>query len=238
MGKSVARITKPPTIPPLRAGDRLTKAEFIRRYDATPNLVKAELIRGVVYMPSISHEGHSTPHFRLNTWLGLYAALTPGVEGGDNGSVHFPSRDSMAQPDTFLRLLTESGGATTVGTDSYLVGPPELVVEVSASSASYDLHDKLDVYRTDGVKEYLVWRTEDRAIDWFVLKRKKYVPLPADANGWLKSEVFPGLWLNVPALIAMNMAKVVETAQHGIASPEHAAFVAKLQATAKRKKRQ
>ena len=44
--------SKPPRILPLEHGDHLTREEFERRYEAMPHVRKAELIEGVVYMPS------------------------------------------------------------------------------------------------------------------------------------------------------------------------------------------
>src|SRR5213080_3480903 len=85
---SASRTIAPSVIPRLQPGDHLSRAEFERRYDATPNLKKAELIEGVVYMPPpVSHDNHSEPHFDLITWLGTYRVATPGVRGGDNGSI-------------------------------------------------------------------------------------------------------------------------------------------------------
>jgi Uma2 family endonuclease len=109
-------------------------------------------------------------------------------------------------------------------------GPPELVAEVAASSASYDLHDKLRAYQRNGVCEYLVWRTWDSAIDWFVLREGRFERLPVSEAGQLRSEVFPGLWLDPAAMIRGDFAQVTAVLQQGLASPEHAAFVARLHA--------
>jgi len=70
------------------AGDRLTRAEFERRYEAHPEIKKAELIEGVVHMPSPTRfEKHGRPHSDIITWLGLYCAMTPGVRSGTNVTV-------------------------------------------------------------------------------------------------------------------------------------------------------
>src|SRR4051812_20108352 len=109
-----ARSRRPaPAIPPLQPGDRLTRAEFERRYDATPNLKKAELIEGVVYMPPPVSDGHSSPHFDLIGWLSIYRAATPGTAGGDNGSLRL-DLDNMPQPDAFLRILESHGGQSRI----------------------------------------------------------------------------------------------------------------------------
>ncbi len=221
--------------PELRAGDRLTRAEFERRYEAMPHLRKAELIEGVVYMPlPVSTEEHGGPHFDLITWLGVYRAQTLGVQGGDNATVGL-DLDNEPQPDVFLRILPEFGGQSHT-LNGYVEGAPELVAEVAASSASYDLHDKLNAYRRNGVREYVVWRVWDRAIDWFVLRNGEYQKLQPTAAGWYRSEVFPGLWLDPAALIAGNLRQVLQVLQEGLASSEHADFVRRLQDMKKYKK--
>lgn len=54
-----------PSIPPLESGDRLTRAEFERRYEAAPEHFKAELIEGVVYVASPVRIFHGNPQFNL-----------------------------------------------------------------------------------------------------------------------------------------------------------------------------
>ncbi|MBX6313519.1 MAG: Uma2 family endonuclease [Isosphaeraceae bacterium] len=218
-------------LPTLCSGDRLTADEFERRYDAMPHLKKAELIDGVVYVPSPVADDHGTAHFDLITWLGLYRAATPGVVGSDNGTLRL-QLDNRPQPDAHLRILESYGGQARLSEDGYVVGAPELVAEVAISSANYDLHDKLDAYLRNGVREYVVWRVQDRAIDWFVLREGRFEPLPPGEDGIYRSEVFPGLWLDPAALIRGDLAAVFAVEQQGIASPEHAAFIARLQAEA------
>jgi Uma2 family endonuclease len=216
-------------VPPLVAGDRLSRAEFERRYAAMPEVNKAELIEGRVYMPSpVSTDDHAHPHFRFITWVGVYEAATPGTQGGDNGTLRL-DLDNEPQPDAFLRILPECGGQSRT-VDRYVEGAPELVAEVSASSVSVDLHDKLNAYRRNGVVEYVVWRVWDGAIDWLVLENDEYRPLSADSDGILRSRVFPGLWLDANALLAGDAARVLAVVQEGIKSTAHAEFVAKLRA--------
>ena len=215
-------------VPELRAGDRLTRAEFERRYAAMPHVKKAELIEGVVYMPSpVSQEDHGGPHFDVITWLGFYRAKTPGVQGGDNATLRL-DLDNEPQPDAFLRILPDCGGQS-YNSGKYVGGAPELIVEVAASSASYDLHDKLRAYRRNEVREYVVWRVWDREIDWFVLRDDRYELLAPNAAGHYQSEVFPGLWLDPAALLRGDLAQVLTVLQQGLASPEHAEFVSRLQ---------
>jgi Uma2 family endonuclease len=210
-------------IPPLEAGDRLQRDEYLRRYRAMPDFDHAELIEGVVYMGSpVSAEGHGGPHFRMVTWLGTYQVNTPGVDGGDNATIELDD-ENLPQPDGYLRLLEDRGGKSML-VKGYLVGPPELIVEVSASTASYDLHDKLNAYRRNGVREYLVWRVWDREFDWFQLRGRRYQRLSPDRQGVYRSEVFPGLWLDSKAALAGNFKQVMATLQLGLASPEHQAF--------------
>lgn len=215
-------------IPPLENGDRLSRTEFERRYDAMPHLKKAELIEGIVYMPSpVRHRQHGQPHSYLMGWLVVYLASTPGVQVGDNSTVRL-DLDNEPQPDGSLLIDPECGGQTRISEDRYIEGAPELVLEVASSSASYDLHAKQNVYRRNGVREYIVWRVLDEAIDWFVLRDGQYERLTHGDDDILRSEVFPGLWLDPVALVRHDIATVLATGQQGVASPEHAAFAATL----------
>lgn len=213
-------------IPPLENGDILTRPEFERRYEAMPHVKKAELIEGVVYMPSpVRYEGHGRQHSALNGWLVVYVASTPGVGAGDNATVRL-DLDNEPQPDILLRI-TDSG-QSLVDAEGFLNGPPELVAEVASSSVAYDLHQKLHTYRRHGVREYLVWRTQEHALDWFVLREGRYDRLPLAEGGIYKSECFPGLWLDAAALLRNNLATVLKVLGEGLASPEHQAFIQRL----------
>ena len=215
--------------PALENGDRLTRCEFERRYAARPELKKAQLIEGIVYMPSPVSTAHAGPHAMIQTVLLVYAASTPRVHGYDNATVRL-DLDNEPQPDVLLRVESEVGGRSQVSGDDYIEGAPELVVEVAASSASIDLHDKLRAYRRNGVQEYVVWRTFERQIDWFELADGEYRVLPADEAGVVHSRVFPGLRLAARALLKDDLAGALAEAQKGIGSPEHEAFVARLAA--------
>ncbi len=222
------REVDPKGSPLLENGDRLTRDEFERRYKAMPHLKKAELIDGVVYMPSpVSVPDHGDPHSQAGVWLGLYAVRTPGVRSSDNGSINLDV-DNMPQPDLSLRIQAENGGRAGIGLDGYLDDAPELIFEVASSSVSYDLHQKLRVYQRHGCPEYVVWRVRDRAISWFVLREGGYEPLTPGPDGVLRSEVFPGLWLDPAALVADDMQRVLAILDEGLASAEHAAFIATL----------
>ena len=215
-----------PAILPLEPGDRLSRAEFERRYEAMPGVKKAELIEGVVYIqPPVRFRGHAMPHFDLITWMGAYEAMTPGIIGGDNVTARL-DLDNEPQPDAILMIDPALGGEAKISDDDYIESAPELVAEVSGSSVSFDLNTKLAVYRRNGVREYLVWRVLDEKIDWFVSRRGEFEPLLADAEGILRSETFPGLWLDPAALLRGDMARVLEVGQRGIASPEHGRFLA------------
>jgi Uma2 family endonuclease len=216
-------------IPELCAGDHLTRAEFERRYSAMPNVKKAELIEGVVYMPSpVSHRRHSRPHARLVGWLVAYLAATPGTDAGDNGTVRL-DLENEPQPDAMLRILPECGGQSR-DDDEYIGDAPELVAEIAASSESYDLHEKFRSYQRNGVREYIVWRVRNAAIDWFVLRDDRFEKLLPDNAGCLKSEIFPGLWLDPAAMIGGDLPRVFAFLQQGLSSAEHAAFVVRLEA--------
>lgn len=211
--------------PPLEPHDRLSRDEFERRYAAMPHLKKAELLKGVVHMPSpVRNDRHGEPHALLVGWLVFYQIATPGVRAADNTTLRL-GREDEPQPDALLRIPAERGGQSTVDAEDYISGAPELAAEVASSSASYDLHEKLEVYQQHGVREYVVWRVLDRAVDWFALRGEQYEPLLAGPDGILRSEAFPGLWLDVEALLSGDGARLLAVLQEGIASPEHAAFV-------------
>lgn len=221
-----------PEVPPLSPGDHLSRSEFERIYAAHPEIKKAELVEGRVYIPSpVTHPDHGRPHRDLVTWLGVYNAATPGVDGSDNATVRL-DYDNEPQPDTFLRLETAQGGRSRLTPDRYIEGPPELVVEVAATSKSYDLNEKLRAYQRNGVQEYLVAQVYEQQVTWFALREGVYEPLAPDGSGILRSEVFPGLWLQPAALWAADIAGLLAVLQQGLASPEHAAFVERLRAPA------
>lgn len=210
-------------MPPLESGDKLTRGEFERRYQGMPHVKKAELIEGVVYMASpLRFKSHSKPHGYIMTWLGCYEAETPGVEFGDNATVILDA-DNEVQPDALLRI--EVGGESIINEDDYIEGVPELIVEIAASTASYDLHAKKNVYRRNGVKEYLVWRVYDREFDWFCWQEGEYIKVEPEADGIIRSAVFPGLWLDKSALLAGDLARVLEVVGQGLSSAEHQSFV-------------
>jgi Uma2 family endonuclease len=212
---------------PLENGDRLTRWEFERRYEAMPHVKKAELVEGVVYMPSPVRLIHAEAQAYVVGWLAAYRVATPDVRLVDNGTVRLDA-DNEVQPDALLWLDPAAGGSAKPSEDGYLEGAPELIVEVAASRASYDLHEKLKVYRRNGVQEYVVWRVYDKELDWLCLDEGEYVPLDRDEEGLIKSNVFPGLWLAVPALLEGDMARVLAKLQEGLASEEHKGFVERL----------
>jgi Uma2 family endonuclease len=223
------QIDLPPAyVPPLENGDRLSREEFERRFEAMPHLKKAELIEGVVHMPSPVRVGqHAGPHGDLITFLGIYRYSTPGVGIGDNATVRL-DLDNEPQPDGVLFIEPSCHGQARIDEEDYIEGAPELAAEVSSSTVSIGLGPKLQVYRRNGVREYLVWRVLDSAFDWFVLRKSQFERLEPK-GGIHKSEVFPGLWLDAAALIEGNLPRVQEVLQQGLASAGHHDFVAKLQ---------
>jgi Uma2 family endonuclease len=215
-------------IPALENGDRLSRHEFERRYTASPNVKKAELIEGVVYVASpLRFQRHAKPHTNLVGWLWTYQINTPGIQPGIEPTVRL-DQDNEPQPDAVLFIDESLGGNSRLTTDDYIEGAPELVAEIAASSAAYDLHDKKRAYRRNGIQEYIVWRILENQLDWFELRESEYVSLEPDAEGIIKSQVMPGLWLAVPALLAGNMLQVLAVLQAGLNSPEHREFIQQL----------
>ncbi len=218
----------PSYIPPLENGDRLTRPEFERRYNAMPNLKKAELIEGVVYVSSpLRFEPHAEPHANLMGWLWSYKVATPGVRLGDNPTVRL-DLDNEPQPDAILLIDAAFGGQSHIGSDGYVEGAPELVAEVAASSATKDLYDKKRAYRRNGILEYIVWQVFEQTVSWFSLQNGEYLTLTQNASGIIESQIFPGLWLDVSALVSGNMQQVLTVLQTGLNSAEHQAFVQQL----------
>lgn len=214
----------------LESGDRLSRSEFERRYAACPNIKKAELVEGVVYMPSpVRAAGHGRPHAALQGLLVVYAAHTPGVSVTDNTTVRL-DLDNELQPDVVMQIAEEAGGSSSMSDDDYIEGAPELVAEMAASSASIDMHAKRDAYRRNGVQEYIVWRTLDGHVDWFELVDGEYRDLRPSASGVVESRVFPGLRIATPALLDGDVAAALSELDGGLGSPEHQAFTARLKA--------
>ncbi len=219
------------SLPSLEAGDCLTRDEFERRYDAMPHLKRAELIEGVVYLQlRVPHTGHGRPHFVLGGWLSSYELETRGLIASNSASVRL-DLDNEPQPDLLLGLPEQLGGALRIDDDGILEGPPELILEVTTSSVSYDLHQKKHAYRRNGVCKYVVHRVADREVDWFVLDRGNYVRQEPDVDGLLKSRVFPGLWLDVHALLTEKLPGLQAAIARGCRTPEHAQFRARLAGT-------
>ncbi len=217
-------------LPPLENGDQLTRHEFEQRYTVSPHIKKAELIERVVYLASPVRIAHGEPHSHLNMWLTIYRAATPYVQTGDNTTVRL-DEENEPQPDLILRLREQYGGNSLITEDQYIEGAPELIVEIAGSSASYDLNTKLNVYRRNGVQEYIVWTVYENQIVWFSLENGEYIPLQPDSGGVISSRVFPGLNLAVAAMLKGDLLEVIHVLQLGINSPEHQAFVEQLNTT-------
>ena len=214
--------------PPLNNGDHLNRFEFERRYESQPEINKAELIEGMVYMPSpVRVEQHGEPHGHILTWLGVYRAYTPGVRLADNPTLRL-DLDNEPQPDAVLWIEQSQGGRARIAADDYLEGAPELIVEIAASSAAYDLYDKRSAYRRNGVQEYLILLTCERQTIWYALQDGDYQPLAADAEQILRSRVFPGLWLSSLRFWENDLAGVLAVLQEGLNSTDHQKFAAGL----------
>lgn len=217
-------VTHQSKILPLENGDRLSRLEFERRYQAMPQLKKAELIEGRVYMASPVRVIHGQPHAHIMAWLGVYHAATPGTQFADNTTVRLDT-DNEPQPDALLRI---EGGQSQIDVDDYIQGAPELIVEIAASTASYDLQEKLQVYRRNGVQEYLVWQVSDQILDWFRLRDGEYINLQPNEENIIKSKVFPGLWLAIAPLLEYNLTEVLQTVQQGLSTVQHQDFVSEI----------
>jgi Uma2 family endonuclease len=218
---------KPTSEIPLEAGDCLDQETFHARYEAMPEHVKAELIEGVVYMPSPLKLQHGTVHGEVLGWLNLYKAATPGTQVADNATTIL-GPFSEPQPDASLFILPECGGQTTVNAEGYLLGSPELLTEVSSSSQAYDLHAKRRDYDRAGVLEYVVVLLREQRVVWLARREGGLVEMAPGPDGIFRSEFFGGLWLDGAALLCCDTLRVHELLRQGLASPDHARFLARL----------
>jgi Uma2 family endonuclease len=211
----------------LEPGDHLDQSTFHARYEAMPPGTRAELIGGIVYIPSPVGRAHGVHHRSAIYWLAHYNRFTPGVESMDNGTTIL-AEDSEPQPDVALRVLF--GGQTRVTIDGFVTGCPELVCEVANSSESYDLHAKRRDYERHGTLEYVAAIVRASRVAWFTRVGDRLIEVPPDADGIYRSRAFPGLWLDPVALLAGDLDRIAAVVEHGVATPAHAAFVADLRA--------
>jgi hypothetical protein len=227
--------TMPPTqtpprrkpLPPLENGDRLDQKTFHARYEAMSEDTRAQLIGGIVYMPSPQKNPHGRSQKLVVRWLDEYEEATPGTEGLSNSTNKLGPK-SEPEPDGCLLILPEYGGQAWEDADLYLNGAPELVAEISWATESIDLHAKKDDYEKAGVREYIVVALRLQHVFWFVRRRGKFKELAPGDDGLFRSEVFPGLWLDPAALLRRDRKRLLVVLRQGLASPEHAAFVARL----------
>jgi Uma2 family endonuclease len=213
-------------LPWLVEGEKLDRATFHERYAAMPESTRAELIGGVVYMASPLGLRHGISDPRAAFWLGYYQAFTPGTEVLGNASVFFEDYGEP-QPDIVLRILPENGGRT-VDEGNYYTDGPELVVEVSDSTLKKDLGPKLADYERAGVPEYIVFGVDPPVVRWHFRVDGRLVELGPDEDGIYRSKVFPGLWLDPVALLSNDKLRLMEIVDLGVATDDHAAFVARL----------
>ena len=226
---STAEISKTSAaVPRLEPGDRMSRAEFERRYHAMPDCKKAELIEGVVYMPSPARLRHSQPHALLMSWIVQFSIATPGTDYADNATNRLDN-DNEPQPDVVLFIDPVCGGQSRISEDDYLTGPVEFVAEVSVSSLALDRGPKLRTYERHGVREYLIWRVDDNLLEWYVLRDSGFELQPLSKDGVFRSETFPGLWLNASAMLQRDGKAVMTTLNDGLSHSDHANFVTKLE---------
>ncbi|HEX8199664.1 MAG TPA: Uma2 family endonuclease [Isosphaeraceae bacterium] len=219
---------KTATLPPLVAGQRLDRATFHARYEVMPASTRAELIGGIVHVPSPLSNDHAEGNVAPVVWLDHYVEFTPGLRLAINPST-FLDDESEPQPDVTARIPAELGGQSRIEA-GYIAGAPELVIEIARSSRRIDLGPKKADYERAGVLEYVVFELDPDRVHWFVRRGDRFEPLRPGPDGLYRAEVFPGLWLDPVALFAGDRARLRAVVDRGLATPEHAAFVARLEA--------
>jgi Uma2 family endonuclease len=220
-----------PVIDPPRTlveGQHLDQPTFHSLYEATPPGTRAELINGVVHMPSPVGSAHSVAQVPVIVWLDYYAEKTLGVQVMDNATTILGWK-SEPQPDGLLRILPDSGGRTWLER-GFVHGAPELVVEVSKATRFVDLGPKKADYEQAGVLEYFVHAIDPDEIFWFGQDEGILVKRALDDDGLYRSTAFPGLWLDPQALLKGDRQRLRAVVDLGCATTEHAAFVARLAA--------
>lgn len=211
----------------LNNGDRLTQPEFHQRYAAYPKHIKFELVQGIVYMASPMRRPHGLDQVKLSFVLEAYSAATPGTEVLDNTTAIL-DEDSEPQPDLCLCIQTEFGGQTSEDAEGYMVGAPELVAEIAHSSRAIDLFEKRDDYRKAGVREYIVLCVAERELHWFHFPSGELIK--PDRQGISRSREFPGLWIDIAALMARDTNQLRAALERGLARREHGGFCRRLKA--------
>lgn len=224
---AITRPRRSKSVPPLENGDQLNQKTFHARYQAMPEDFRAELIGGIVYVPSPQKIPHSETQLLVVRWLDEYAEATPGTKALLNNT-QILGPDSEPEPDACLFITSEHGGRVYVDKEDYLHGAPELIVEVSSSTESIDLHRKKQDYQKAGVREYVVVALRTQQVFWFIRQRGTYKEAPLPADGIFRSRAFPGLWLDAESMLRCQRQGVLAALKRGLATTEHTAFVAKL----------
>lgn len=217
----------------LESGEMLDQPTFHRRYARMPPEFRAELVEGMVIVNAAATFDHGNHDSAISMWLRLYRAGTPGTRSAANATLVLGPGTEL-QPDGML-LVEPARGGQTARKGKFVSGPPELIAEISNSSAAHDLHGKYREYERAGVLEYVVVVVRERRVAWFFRDGKKFRPLPLDDDGDFRSRCFPGLWLNQEALFNDDDEALIATLQAGLASPEHAAFVQRLAAKGRKR---
>ncbi len=230
------RMKPVPFVPPFQNGDAMDQPTFHALYVGTPKGFRAELIEGIVYMASPVQLRHGGPSLKVSQWLGAFADELEGSQAY-NEITAILAANSEPQPDHTLIVLPEAGGQTRENIDGFLVGAPELALEISNTTALIDLHAKKTMYERYGVREYIVVESKRQVVHWFIRRGDMFVPLKQDALGLLKSKCFPGLWLDPKALFERSAKRLLAVLQQGLTTPDHAKFAAKLRAKLAKAKR-
>lgn len=214
-------------VPLLRNGEHLNQRTFHKRYEAAPEDFRAELVGGIVFLRTRRTRAHGALLAKVGSWLCEYGDATPGTEGLLDVTVALGPASEL-EPDACLLHLPKCGGQTWEDEDGYINGAPEWVGEVSDSTESIDRNRKKLDYEKAGVREYMVAALRTGQVFWYIRRRGKFKEMAPGSDGIFRSEVFPGLWLDPAAFLKRDGKRVLAVLHQGLASPEHATFVAKL----------
>jgi hypothetical protein len=230
-------VTTPPKrfVPPFENGDRLDQKTFHDLYERTPFRFRAELVDGIVYLKIPKPVRlRRRPRLSLSVWLGAYEAETEGVQIAMHATNILIDRNETHPYQTVI-VDPALGGRTSINADDFVEGGAELLVEIAERSCSLPYHKKFEQYQKANVREYIIVNLESRNFNWFTNTANGFQPIKPNADGIMKSRVLPGLWLDREATLNDNNKRVRAVLDSGLASPEHAKFVTKLQRKLKRK---
>lgn len=158
----------------------------------------------------------------VSYWLCQYRRSTPCVESLGRVSIFL---------DPTTEIETTAAMWLTPGADDRprwqrCEGVPELLVEVTATVHNKVFRRRLRVYEQSEIHELLVVTGDPRDTALYARENGRFARVSPADDGSYRSRVFPGLWLDPSALFSDEWNEMAACLDRGMATEEHAAFVA------------